>query len=87
MSTATTKKRGKRKAKAKAKPASSRPSRVEFAEVDGGRRKQDGTDATLYARIEERDGKTSVSLGSDYNKLQIRCSLDALRKIVEQASR
>lgn len=76
------KKRGKRKPKAK--PTAARPSNVSWLEVEGGRRKQGGDDATLFARIEERDGHVSASLGSAYDKLQIRVTLSALRQVVKK---
>lgn len=78
-----TRSKSKKRAKPKAKPAE-RPSNISWLEVAGGRRKQGGDDATLFARIEKRDGQMSASLGSAYDKLQIRVTLPALRAVVKK---
>ena len=58
--------------------------KVDYLTVERGRRSQRGGMLSLFARIERRDGKVSASLGSSFEKLQIRVTLPALREIVKE---
>jgi len=68
----------------KASPSRGR-STVDYLEVDAGRRNVKGELVPLFARlVRDDDGQATATLGSSYEKLQIRVTLPALRAIVEK---
>ena len=82
MATRTAK---KKKAKAKASKQPARPSAVDYMEVDAGRRNAKGELVPLFARVvRDRDDLVSATLGSSFEKLQIRVTLAALRAVVKK---
>lgn len=72
------------KSKKKARPPRGR-STVDHLEVQGGRRNAKGEMMPLFVRLVcDHDGAVSATLGSAFDKLQIRVTLNALRAIVKK---
>ncbi len=68
---------------AKKKKPVARPRKVDYHTIKSGRRNQQGRLVDLYARVETRDGVTSVSMGSAFDKLQIRVTEKALADLLK----
>ncbi len=64
-----------------------RPREVQYATIAGGRQDRSGKACDLFVRIEQGDRGTAISLGSASDKLQLRCTVKALREALRLAER
>lgn len=55
--------------------------------ITNGRRDRSGKSQDLFVRVERKGTDVSISLGSAPEKLQIRCTLAALREAVQLAEK